>query len=98
MKSKRSKACEIPMSVKRRVAERDGFRCIFCGQRGDPVAHYIPRSRGGLGIEENVITACWKCHLLMDSSTERKEYMEKAKEHLDMFYPGFPDEKRIYRK
>ena len=27
-----------------------------------PNAHYIARSHGGLGIEENIVTLCMKCH------------------------------------
>lgn len=102
MKSKRTKALSIPLRVKKAVAIRDSYdgvpTCIFCGRRGDPVAHYIPRSHGGLGIEENIVTACWKCHLLMDSTTERKRLLAEAKEYLNIFYPDFPDEKRIYRR
>lgn len=98
MTSKRTKALAIPMSVKRKVYDRDRGRCIFCGEVGDPVAHYIARSHGGLGIEENIVAACWKCHLLMDSTTERKRMLAQAKEYLDIFYPGFEDTQRIYRR
>ena len=60
MKSKRSKATDIPMSVKKKVWERDCGRCVVCGNHCNvmPNAHYIPRSKGGLGIEENIITLC----------------------------------------
>lgn len=98
MKSKRTKACGIAVSVKRAVYERDRGRCVFCGRQGDPVAHYVPRSHGGLGIEENIITACCRCHMLMDGTTERKRMLKRAREHLDIFYPDFPDENRKYRR
>lgn len=55
MKSKRSKATDIPQKVKQAVWERDGGRCVVCGccRNVMPNAHFISRSKGGLGIEEN---------------------------------------------
>ena len=49
MKSKRSKAIDIPMSVKKKVFERDRGRCVVCGNYCNvmPNAHYIARSKGG---------------------------------------------------
>lgn len=101
MKSKRSKACDIKQSVKERVWERDGHRCIFCGSASAmPNAHFVPRSRGGLGIEQNIVTACIYCHQLMDqgSFAQRHEKQLRAKEYLEMMYPDFPHEKRFYKK
>ena len=56
MKTRRSKACDISQKVKQRVWERDNGCCVICGNNYNvmPNAHYIPRSKGGLGIEENV--------------------------------------------
>ena len=63
MKSKRAKACDISKKVKDRVWERDGGRCIICGSPyAMPNSHYIRRSQGGLGIEENIVTMCLCCH------------------------------------
>lgn len=99
MKSNRTKATDISKKVKERVWRRDRERCIFCGSHSAmPNAHYIPRSKGGLGIEQNVITACIECHMKLDQSTERKRMLKFAKEYLDLFYPGFSDEERKYRK
>ena len=97
-KSKQSKATDIPQKVKREVADRDHDRCIFCHSIGAPNAHYIPRSQGGLGIKENVMTACAECHRKLDSTTERKRMLEYAKKYLNRYYPNFTDEERIYRK
>ena len=60
MKSKRTKATDIPQKVKQAVWERDGGRCVVCGccRNVMPNAHFIPRSKGGLGIEENIVTLC----------------------------------------
>ena len=72
-KHKRTKACEISKKTKLIVYERDGGCCIFCGKIGLPEAHVIPRSHGGLGCPENIITVCRSCHDKLDNSTERKK-------------------------
>lgn len=99
--NKRTKAVSIPTEVKKAVHERDEGCCIFCGT---PVSvffanvHYIPRSKGGLGIEENIGTACLKCHSWLDQSYMRNKMMESFRRRLDRFYPDFKDEDRVYRK
>jgi 5-methylcytosine-specific restriction endonuclease McrA len=101
MKSKRSKACDISQAVKERVWERDSHRCIFCGSpQAMPNAHFIPRSKGGLGIEQNIVTACIYCHQLMDQGTfsQRHEKQKRAKEYLDNKYLEFDHNKRFYKK
>lgn len=98
MKSKRTKALEIPPKVKKTVYERDGGCCIFCGAPGLPEAHYIARSHGGLGIEENVITACRQCHDLLDNSTLRPHMKNEAREYLAAHYPEWEESKLIYKK
>ena len=45
---KRTRAPAIPAEVKRRVYERDKGRCVLCGRPGNPEAHVISRSQGGL--------------------------------------------------
>ena len=100
MKSKRTKALEIPKEVKEKVLERDEH-CIVCGNPVDAFfasAHYIPRSKGGLGIKENVVALCFHCHRKYDQGIERKVIGEFIKNHLERHYPGFKDEDRIYRK
>ena len=57
MKTKRSKACDISQKVKFQVFLRDNGQCVVCHNRNNvmPNAHFIPRSQGGLGIEENIV-------------------------------------------
>lgn len=102
-KSKRSKACDIPPKVKRAVLERDGGLCVVCFRSGIPNAHYIPRSLGGLGIEENIVTLCDDCHRDYDNGYNkdinlRKEYGEIIRAYLDKHYPDFPKDKRFYNR
>lgn len=107
MKSKRSKATDISMSVKKKVWERDKGRCVLCGNYCNvmPNAHFIPRSKGGLGIEENIITLCTeltpnKCHRRYDFGTreEREEIKEYLREYLKSKYPNWNEEDLYYKK
>ena len=97
-KSKRSRATDIPAKVRERVYERDGGRCIFCGSAGIPNAHYVPRSKGGLGVERNVLCACVMCHHLMDNSSDRKLFQERARNYLLSHYPSWNEKDLIYDK
>lgn len=101
MKTRRSKACDISQKVKERVWERDGGCCVICGNSYNvmPNAHFISRRKGGLGVEENIFTACTRltpndCHYKFD------EYgigRDKVKKHLMSVYPNW-DEKDLYYK
>lgn len=97
-KSKRTKALEIPPEVKEAVFERDNGACVWCGQRGEPNAHYLPRSRGGLGIEENILTLCRGCHRKYDQSTDRRKMGAFFKKYLQSKYPEWDEKNLIYEK
>ena len=60
--SKRAKSTQISTKVKTAVYDRDGGLCVICGKPGSPDAHFVPRSKGGLGIKENIVTLCRECH------------------------------------
>lgn len=97
--SKRTKALAIPKEVKARVWERDGGCCVYCGSPlAAPVAHYIARSHGGLGIEENILTLCDACHRRYDQSTGRRSMREYFREYLQSKYPEWDEDKLIYRR
>lgn len=99
MKSKRSKACDIPQKVKDAVWERDGHYCIHCGNpEAMPNAHYISRAHGGLGIVENIVTLCEKCHDIYDHTTRRLELREYIKNYLQRKHPGWDESNLVYKK
>ncbi len=107
MKTKRSKATDIPMSVKKKVWERDKGCCVVCGNSYNvmPNAHYISRTKGGLGIEQNVVTLCTeltenKCHRKYDFGTkEEKELIGSIiKEYLKSKYDNWNEEDLVYDK
>lgn len=101
-KHKQTKEKEIPKKVKETVWKRDKHKCIFCGKLVDVFyanAHFIPRSAGGLGIEENIFTACEDCHREQDNGKNTKEYDKKAEKHLKRIYGANWDKsKLIYKK
>lgn len=99
MITKRSKACDISQSVKIAVWERDGGYCIVCGSpQAMPNAHYISRAHGGLGIEENIVTLCQKCHDKYDKSTLRPRIKEFIKNYLKNKYPDWDEGELIFKK
>ena len=96
---KRTKACSISPKVREEVEKRDNHCCIFCGStnaRGE--AHYINRSQGGLGIEENLLTVCPNCHREMDNGMNTKHYRKVAEEYLKSHYPEWDKSKLVYNK
>lgn len=94
----RTRACAIPKEVKLIVYERDHERCIFCGAPGLPEAHVIPRSHGGLGVPQNIITVCRSCHDKLDNSTDRQQMLDVAVEYLGSYYPDISQTDVIYQK
>ena len=95
---KRTRACAIIKKTKLRVYERDKRRCIFCGAPGLPEAHVVPRSHGGLGIPENIVTACRPCHDKMDNSTDRQQMLQVAADYLKRLYPDWNEQSLVYDK
>lgn len=107
-KQKRTKACDISHRVKKALFERDGG-CIFCriGYYSPPVPqfmfdamHYIPRSKSGLGIEQNSAIGCRWHHEMMDQNvhSRRKEMLEYFKSYLMSHYPDWDEKDLVYDK
>ena len=95
--SYQQRACDISNKVKQTVWERDYHRCIYCGSPyAMPNAHFIRRSHGGLGIEENVVTLCHKCHHDFDTYKNPliKDFIEN---YLRKKYSNWNKEKLIYK-
>lgn len=98
MKSKKTKAVDIPKAVKDSVWERDGGRCVLCGSfKALPNSHYIRRSAGGLGIEQNIVTMCIVCHNAFDGSG-RAHLLPKVESYLRRIYPDWNKDKLVYKK
>ena len=101
-KSNMAKACEISPATKINVWERDKHKCIFCGknvQVSCACCHFVPRSHGGLGIEQNIFTACPDCHREQDNGLNSKVYDAFAEKYLKSIYKGcWTKDKLIFRK
>lgn len=95
---RQTRATSIKAAVKQAVWERDGGRCIICGRPGNPWCHYISRAQGGLGIEQNIVTLCDKCHNDFDQSAKRRRMKEYIKWYLKMIYPDWDEMKLFYKK
>lgn len=95
---KRTRLCAIPKEVKLIVYERDHERCIFCGAPGLPEAHVIPRSHGGLGVPQNIITVCRSCHDKLDNSSNRQQMLDVAVGYLKRYYSDISQTDVIYQK
>lgn len=104
-RSKRSRATDITEKVRRRVRERDGG-CIFCrmgmevpGTQGRlEIMHYINRSQGGLGIEENLAVGCSYHHGRMDNGAEGTGLRGRLAEYLKGIYPEWENVNKTYSK
>lgn len=54
----------IPESLRNKIFERDGNKCIKCGSTVNlQIDHIIPFSRGGRTEENNLQTLCQKCNV-----------------------------------
>ena len=107
--SQRSRACDFQRKVRERIIQRDDG-CIFCqmgympNTSGGPawysIMHYIPRSHGGLGIEENGAVGCQWHHDMLDNGNvgNREEMLELFKSYLQEHYKNWDEEKLIYKK
>jgi len=96
--SNRTKATSIPKKVREEVYARDKG-CIICSSTSNlTIAHFISRSKSGMGIKENLVTLCILCHHEMDNGKNSLEIKAKVKEYLDNLYPDFTDEMRTYDK
>ncbi len=59
---------------------RDGFRCQYCGSKGDlTFDHVVPRAAGGVTSWQNVVAACSPCNLRKGSKSLKASGLQLAK-------------------
>lgn len=91
----------IPNDVRYKVYERDSYDgcpcCIWCGKpKYIQVHHYIERSRGGLGIEENLVCLCNQCHSALHKGN--KDIEAYVRIYLSTKYSDWKEDALIARK
>ena len=60
--------------LRRRVLDRDGWRCQVCGSRTNLEVHHRRfRSHSGDDAEQNLITLCADCHQNVHSSVKQEQ-------------------------
>ena len=72
------------------------LRCVRSS--ATTVRHFIPRSAGGLGIEENGLTLCFDCHYAFDHTPQRAELRQHLKAYLQECYPDWNEDALRYKK
>jgi 5-methylcytosine-specific restriction endonuclease McrA len=55
-----------PIPSRKNIFVRDGYRCLYCGAKAPravlELEHVIPKSRGGQGSWDNLVSACHPCN------------------------------------
>lgn len=110
--SKQRRAREFSPIERKKIIERDRGKCIFCeigyrtnkgtwfGKEIKSIMHYIPRSKNGLGIEQNGAVGCQYHHEMLDNGNQgnRKEMLELFREYLEEHYADWEERKLVYSK
>lgn len=70
-----------------KILKRDGYRCVYCGQKGNAhialeIDHVTPRSWGGSNTTDNLVTACARCNNLK-GDLNLKLFMAYLKERFE---------------
>ena len=111
-KHKQTKEREFSKEERKKIYERDNEQCFFCNmcyhtegtnwfeRQIDGIMHYIPRSQGGLGIEQNGALGCKYHHHMFDhgSSGRREEMQGIFRQYLQNHYPDWDESKLTYDK
>lgn len=112
MSKKITRQLEFKPAIRQQIKERDRG-CIFCRmnyhleecsseyERGNfQIMHYIPRSRMGLGIEQNGAVGCLFHHMMYDNGNRgrREEMQGLFRDYLKEHYSDWKEEQLVYQK
>ena len=94
-----TKATSISTATKKTVWARDFCRCVVCGSiNAGPHCHFIRRSQGGLGVEQNIWTGCDTCHMAFDFEGTDGPLHERMRDYFRTLYPDWDESKLAYKK
>lgn len=66
----------ISFTKRRKIMERDKYRCRYCGDYVElEIDHLIPVSKGGTNEEENLVTACRLCNRVKGTNILQESQM-----------------------
>ncbi len=110
---KYTRLLQFDKKTQHQIYERDRI-CIFCKisyrmENYNPnkleciihdVAHYIPKSKLGLGILENGVWCCRYHHHMLDNGKggHRTEMLKIIADYLKSIYPDWDKDKLVYKK
>lgn len=108
---KRARKAEFTTKARKIIKERDNG-CIFCQMHYRmekamymdlntfSIMHFIPRSKGGLGIPENGAVGCQYHHNMLDNGNggHRVEMLELFEEYLQSVCDDWDKDKLTYNK
>lgn len=100
-------ATRISKEVYEAVVNRDKVNgypcCVYCGKparndtgEGLECHHFIPRSLGGMGIEENLCMLCSECHRRIHNGNVKLNQF--VREYLNARYEEWSEDQLIWRK
>ena len=109
---KYTKKLQFSSKTRKKIMERDNDTCIFCAMGyqthcSSPmlletfdIMHFIPKSKLGLGIEQNGALGCRYHHHMLDNGNQgaRQDMLERFEAYLRNIYPDWEKEKLVYRK
>jgi len=109
---RRTKELRFDIKTRETIAMRDSETCLFCSMYYQmpetidssnltfDIMHFIPKSQGGLGIEQNGVYGCRYHHHLLDNGNKglRSEMLGMMAEYLKGIYPDWNKENLIYKK
>ncbi len=109
-KRKPAHCTEYTKKAREAIYRRDGDACFFCLRGYHPapqgmcgareVMHIVPRSRMGMGVEQNGVCGCSWHHAMMDNGNRGlgPEMVGMLEEYMRGMYPGWTRESVTYKK
>ncbi len=110
--TKRTRKLQFDKKTREKIYYRDRGQCIFCNMgyhmkcksglllEIKDIMHFIPKSSGGLGVEQNGALGCRYHHELLDNGKEglRKEMLKLFEKYLCSIYPDWSKDDLVYKK
>jgi predicted restriction endonuclease len=109
-----TKLLQFDKATREKIVERDNYSCLFCksGYHIEnmnlsnlefnifDIMHFIPKSKLGLGIEQNGVLGCRAHHHLLDNGNKglRSEMLLIMEEYLKQCYEDWDKSKLVYKK